>query len=186
MRNKKVGIYALICPDTERIKYIGQSVDIRKRYLSHLRSDSMYPVSLWIKNLKKENKKPKLKIMLECDRVVLDKEEIKLISSVGIRGLYNISTGGSPGYDKLSTHKPWAIKGMSCPTKKYILFCRNSFGNLQFVKDVAKLVKGCRTDKERSILELRFAKAMEHTHMKKDIEKWLAKAVPKMMKSGYI
>ena len=59
------GIYALVCPDTDEIKYVGRSKNIRKRFIYHLYSkkNSTTPVAWWIKSLHEENKRPKCIIL---------------------------------------------------------------------------------------------------------------------------
>ena len=59
-------IYALCCPDTSKIRYIGKSNDPEKRLKQHLRENRRnYPVYNWINKLRMENKIPLLKILSE-------------------------------------------------------------------------------------------------------------------------
>jgi len=64
-------IYALICPKTKHIKYIGKSDEVKRRLRQHI-YQSKYSSSnknIWIKNLLKENYKPEIEII---DEVLFD------------------------------------------------------------------------------------------------------------------
>lgn len=67
-------IYALVDPITNETKYIGQTNDLKKRYKQHLHPIS--EKSIWIHNLRRKSKKPKLSIIEEfkSDELVNERE----------------------------------------------------------------------------------------------------------------
>lgn len=97
MNLKTHGIYALKCPISFEIRYIGKSKNISKRYSAHCCSDpkSGYPVSLWIDKLRKSGLKPLIEVLSVSEN--LDDEEIRLISYYREQGfsLLNLHNGGS-------------------------------------------------------------------------------------------
>ena len=58
-------IYALCCPDTGEIRYIGKANNSAKRLASHIRDSRRrtFPVSCWIKKLSADGKRPVLKLL---------------------------------------------------------------------------------------------------------------------------
>lgn len=96
----KYVIYALIDPNTDEIRYIGYTYNLRKRYNEHY-----YPSKLegnthknnWIKSLLKEGKKAKIEIICEYDNAdILPQAEKMWISNYRILGcdLTNTTDGG--------------------------------------------------------------------------------------------
>jgi y4mF family transcriptional regulator len=64
MKNQRL-IYALCCPFTQSIHYIGKSTQGMIRPLQHLRKSHSDKVLEWVENLKQLGHSPKIKI-LEC------------------------------------------------------------------------------------------------------------------------
>jgi hypothetical protein len=62
-------IYALLDPDTEQIRYVGQTRNLRQRYQNHLHPNvkRMQPVISWIQHLRYHGKRPLLAILEETD-----------------------------------------------------------------------------------------------------------------------
>lgn len=180
------GIYALVCPYTKNIKYIGQSININKRYKEHLRANAKYPVYKWIKELKKNGKNPILKIIKLADKERLDQLEIEEIKRHGISSLLNVSIGGKLGYHDLARKKPWVAKGVACPTKYYLMVMRNSFPDSSVINDVKNAVLKCSSTKERVALELRFAFLLIKARKTKVVNKWLSDCMPAFIKDGYV
>lgn len=179
------GIYSLSCPKTGKVRYIGQSKDIRERYSSHLHSNAKYPVSNWIRKLKSEGLRPELSVISECREEDLDSEELSEIAKHG-EGLLNLTQGGKPGYEGMAAHKPWFVKGMSHPSKLFILQMRNRGVNSDVVELVKKQVSECKNDKERSLLELWYAYCLSETPLRDKVNKWADIAGPKMIEKGYV
>lgn len=88
------GIYALHCPKSLEIRYIGQSVNMRRRVQSHIRGDGRSHLRLtkWIKSLHNKGLAPKITILEECDN--LDQREEYWINKFGLENLCNIKEGG--------------------------------------------------------------------------------------------
>lgn len=96
----KYYIYGLLHPETNELRYIGKTKDIKRRYSSHF-----WPKLLkvnthknhWIKSLLKINLKPKIKILAETNQFNIDKLEkyyITLYKNKGVK-----LTNGTPGGD---------------------------------------------------------------------------------------
>lgn len=91
----KVFIYSICCPDSEKIRYIGQTRQGRKRFFEHVtesKSNNLYPVYRWFRKL---GKKPLFKILEYCNIEQLDSREIYWINRIGLENLLNIGLGGS-------------------------------------------------------------------------------------------
>jgi len=101
----KSGIYALTCPSSGEIRYIGQSTNIQRRYASHChsagkpsRKKSHY--QHWISSLKSY---PGIIVLEECKD--LDEAEKKHIADYKKAGhnLVNIAVGGE-GYPEIPVY----------------------------------------------------------------------------------
>ena len=62
---KTTFIYALTCPDTGEVKYVGKSNNPQIRYNTHIREHDSIHKAKWIESLKKDGKLPGLKILEE-------------------------------------------------------------------------------------------------------------------------
>jgi group I intron endonuclease len=104
----RVYIYALICPLTNDIKYIGKTVQkLRARLKSHLSirpNDNTYRAN-WIKQLKTNNLKPSIILIEECTDIDWEDREKYWISFYSkTHDLVNYSKGGQGRCEnKLST-----------------------------------------------------------------------------------
>lgn len=97
-------IYALLCPDTNAIRYIGKANNSNSRLKTHLRDCYRrdYPVYRWIRKLLKDNKLPVLKILKISNNWKAD--EIDLISFHKKAGakLLNVALGGDEPFCSLT------------------------------------------------------------------------------------
>jgi group I intron endonuclease len=97
---KIIGVYKITSP-TKRV-YIGQSVDVRARILSHKRGGSEKQPKLYASLQKYGSKKHIFELVCECPKEDLDKLEIYYIqlynSAHGKHGL-NCRDGGKTGWD---------------------------------------------------------------------------------------
>ncbi len=94
-------IYALKCPDTELVRYIGKSFNIKARINQHFnpRDKERTHKDNWIRSLKSQNKFPVLEIIDTCDEFDWEEKEIfyiKLYKSFGAN-LLNHTQGGEQG-----------------------------------------------------------------------------------------
>lgn len=116
---RSIHIYALICPIKGKVRYVGKSVQVRERFLSHhikgREGDTSYAKTRWVKKLLKLNLYPVLSIIETCnEKTWIDKEKywIKRLREEG-HPLLNISEGG----DSISY---WKGKKRSQETKDKI------------------------------------------------------------------
>lgn len=56
-------IYALCDPDTKRVRYIGQSANPEKRFVTHAQVSGSKVMRNWVGKLKSEGKKPSLVVL---------------------------------------------------------------------------------------------------------------------------
>ena len=94
-----VYIYALKCPETNIIKYVGKSYIPKRRYIEHLsksRNDKCRSIPLygWINELLNNNLKPILEILEECETKIWAEKEKEWIAKFGISNLLNRNHGG--------------------------------------------------------------------------------------------
>ena len=98
MENKAY-IYGLKCPKAGIIRYVGKSKNPIKRYSTHLshtkakRYDNIH-LYRWIAKLLRENLKPELVILEECDNKDWKDREKYWIYQFGLDNLLNMNEGG--------------------------------------------------------------------------------------------
>jgi group I intron endonuclease len=100
--NNRIGfIYTLSCPDTELVRYVGQTVDVQKRYNLHIfhskNGSAKTHKEKWINTLTNEGKKPLMEIVWDGNTSLLDQKEtefIALFKSFGAK-LTNATMGGT-------------------------------------------------------------------------------------------
>lgn len=127
---KKVKIYALICPITKEVKYIGKTFaslkDRLSKHLYTLKSNSKK--NIWINENIKNNIYPEIILIDEVN--LSNIAEQKWISYYGIDNLYNENKGGG-GY---------SIKGYDDVLNKYKLFLIENYSK-NTVKNYGSCVK---------------------------------------------
>ena len=105
-------IYALIDPETDKIRYIGQTVQkLNDRLKKHINAKDKSHRTNWIKHLKNINLSPKIILLKICEnKIDADNAEIYLIKSYREDGYLLVNQtdggGGSIGFK----HKPESIK----------------------------------------------------------------------------
>lgn len=116
------GIYGLLDPNTNELRYIGQSIDIERRYKSHLSPAHLQVHTIagqttrknrWLKKILTQNKKPILIIIEICEKPHFEEAEkfyISYFSAIGAK-LTNSTEGGEApnGYK----HSPEILQIMS-------------------------------------------------------------------------
>ncbi len=118
-------IYALRCPDTGEVRYIGKANCSQRRYKGHMRDASRRrtPVYDWIVKLVSEDKAPVLDVIMTCVGDWRDDERriIKEHREAGAR-LLNLADGGDepfcPKEVRAANGKANAIKRVSTPEKR--------------------------------------------------------------------
>lgn len=93
-----MNIYALIDPETNKIRYIGQTINVKRRYRQHLSAkDTNKHKFNWINSLKSKNLKPLIKVIGIYDRSIIDNMErfwIDYCKRIGCK-LVNCDSGGN-------------------------------------------------------------------------------------------
>lgn len=89
-------IYALCCPRTDKVLYVGKAIDPTERLKQHLRDccRSTSPKDLWIVSLRQQGLQPKMRVLMET--YDWENDERAMISMYGINNLLNSASGGVP------------------------------------------------------------------------------------------
>lgn len=92
-------LYTLNCPFTNQIKYVGVSIQPKKRFNTHLskaRQSTSTRKKAWIKGLLNQNLKPLLNIISEHNKDEIHEIEKSFILKCKEKGieLYNLTSGG--------------------------------------------------------------------------------------------
>lgn len=89
-------IYSLSHPITNEIRYIGKTINLKRRYKQHLYDKRHSYKASWVKSILKENLKPILTIIEECNENNWREREIFWISQ--FNNLTNLMDGGGSHY----------------------------------------------------------------------------------------
>src|ERR1035437_1278431 len=95
----KVIIYSLTDPRDNKIKYVGKTNNMKRRFREHIKEDGKYKKVRWIQKLIKLNLKP---IMLELDEILETEQDfweehwISLVKSWGFNLLNHTKGGTNP------------------------------------------------------------------------------------------
>jgi hypothetical protein len=110
------GVYALLDPETLRVMYVGQSIDVDYRYRQHcavLNSDPNQAKVRWVAGLARRGLQPTLELLVECERHELSRVEYRLIREHKARGEAELnvvvgeSCGGLPPRSAASHPDDW-------------------------------------------------------------------------------
>lgn len=96
---ENITIYSLSDPITNEIRYIGKTLNLKRRYNAHINTFTKTHKDCWIKSLKNKNLLPKLDIVdivIEKDWAFWEKHYISLYKSWGFN-LTNLTDGGDAG-----------------------------------------------------------------------------------------
>jgi hypothetical protein len=134
------GIYALADPRTDRIMYVGQSIDIEKRFRTHLDTDRYepnVPKRRWLRELAKLDLKPRLVVLEECTFAELDSAERRIIATLKASGLAELNKAGggatNRGVSRLGNSHPddWFQLGLKVKRARGLI--------LSIIEDSARL-----------------------------------------------
>lgn len=101
---RKTYIYILIDPETQQVRYVGKTVNLKKRYNNHLFPDNNYYVSKWTRKLMSKGLRPILEVIDEVFEgwEFWEQHYISLFRSWGYK-LTNLTLGGEGVLGKI----PW-------------------------------------------------------------------------------
>lgn len=94
-------IYTLSHPITNEVRYVGKTINIKRRYKQHLYDKRPSHKASWVQLLRKNNLKPILIIIEVCDITNWEEREIYWISQYD--NLTNHKLGGNGGSDYIRT-----------------------------------------------------------------------------------
>lgn len=164
---RKPGIYALVCPFTGETRYIGQSKNMKKRLAGHLNGNSDLPVGRWCRKVKREGAEPQMRVVKECPKGRLDREEIKAIREhreAGCR-LLNLQDGGkNPVTNGNGQGRDlWSIPGYKTP---YMVLTNHFFPYAQWpriskrLREIRDYNRSLKSEKEKLDFQLWCANVM--------------------------
>lgn len=90
-----VALYALLCPKTGEVRYIGKAKDPYKRYAQHLRESGRLRRQLWISKCLREGRAPGMRVLCWVPENQWEDEERRLIAEHRTPSLLNIADGGN-------------------------------------------------------------------------------------------
>jgi group I intron endonuclease len=95
-------IYSLIDPQTNEVRYIGKSINPKRRYYEHIKyvNNNNSHKSNWIKKILSQGLKPRLEIIEECDLGNWETREKYWISQY-----FNLTNGTDGGEDGRMSHE---------------------------------------------------------------------------------
>lgn len=183
------GIYALVCPVTGDIRYIGKSKNIRRRYNNHksASSNKSHPVTRWTAKLRTKGLSPCLSILYEGQEEELDEREIYFIKKYREAGsnLMNLEDGGSTpaASGNGRSLECWSVAGVADPYRILrnitLPIVRYSDRMKHVMKNKSDQYRSLKTEKERVEFQLNcFSILMEGNNKEVEIkaERWMSKA----------
>lgn len=140
-------IYALLCPDTRQVRYIGKANNSVKRLKSHIRDSKTRdtPVYRWFRKLSAENKVPiciVLEVATDGNWQDVEKRLIKEYKNKGAK-LLNVAEGGDEPFcspnQRATNGRNNALSIHSNPKRKQIWQLKKSMGaSLKFLQQTGK------------------------------------------------
>lgn len=100
---KKTYIYTLSHPVTKEVRYVGKTINIKRRYKQHLYDKHNNHKSCWVKSLRNKNLKPIINILEECYNHDWKEREIYWISQYN--NLTNFSKGGDDSFVRTTSEQ---------------------------------------------------------------------------------
>lgn len=91
-------IYTLSNPTTKEVRYVGKTINIKRRYKQHLYDKRIKHKYSWVQSLKNEGLKPLLTVIEVCDQTNWQEREKFWITQFD--NLINFLDGGGTNYTK--------------------------------------------------------------------------------------
>jgi len=192
------GIYALVCPDTKEVRYIGKSKNIKNRFKSHrgtVRTKG-HPVTMWVAKIRDEGKRPFIKILKETESKgdKINKLEIMFISYFREKGskLLNIHGGGAipAAIGNGRSSECWSVNNMEDPWRvlRNLTFGmkKNSIRVKEIMKSLREEYRSLSSEKERVDFQLNCFVKVLAVGGNKNIDKaeaWIIEAAKQINKS---
>lgn len=188
--NKLSGIYALTCPHSGKVRYVGRSKNILKRYYGHKGSHGKLPVNRWCAKLKGSGLSPGI-ILLE-NHPEPEKVEAKWIKEFRSKGQadLNLHDGGAglamSGNGRCE--EVWSVEGVAGP---FSLLVRAlwRFQNIQAGKKAMKFWKdkwnSCENEIDRVNVCMNMYQVIQSLgtdDLRVKVEKWAIAAAPQINK----
>ena len=119
------GIYVLKCPDTQKIRYIGQTINFKTRKKQHFhKQTTSQTLKKWFLHFELQGKKPIFEIIFICDdEKIKDKVEVCLIKKFS-NDIFNVMVGGKSGHTHLPKYKAFFNKTVQKSNTKNIFLQR--------------------------------------------------------------
>jgi len=190
------GIYALLCPDTKEVRYIGKSKNIKKRFKSHrgtARTEN-YPVSMWVVKMRDAGKKPFIKILEQVGAKEINGSEIIFISYFREKGarLLNIHGGGAipSAIGNGRSSECWSVNNMEDPWRVLrnltLGMKKNNIRVKEIMKSLSEEYRSLSSEKERVEFQLNcFIKVLAVGGDKSidKVEEWIVESAKQINKS---
>jgi hypothetical protein len=190
------GIYALLCPDTKEVRYIGKSKNIKKRFKAHrgaARTEN-YPVSMWVVKMREAGKKPFIRILEEVGAKEINGSEIRFIAYFREEGarLLNIHGGGaipaSIGNGRSS--ECWSVNNIEDPWRVLrnmtLGMAKNNSNVKSIMKSLSEDYRSLSSERERVDFQLNcFVKVLNIGGNKSidKVEAWIVESAKQINKS---
>ena len=111
------GVYALTCPDSGKVRYVGRSKNILSRYYGHRSATKDLPVNQWCKKLSRNGKAPEIKVLEK--HAEPEKVEAKWIKAFRDKGEADLNLhDGGPGFAMSGSgrcEEAWSVEEMPGP-----------------------------------------------------------------------
>jgi group I intron endonuclease len=97
-----VYIYTLSHPLTNEIRYVGKTINIKRRYKQHLYDKRKTHKANWVRSLRNDGLKPVLTVIEGCENNWQDRERFWISQ---FNNLTNFSLGGGVDYIRVTTEE---------------------------------------------------------------------------------
>ncbi len=113
--SRSIYIYALCEPDTEAVRYVGKSVNPRRRLYQHVSERAKTHKAFWIRSLADRGRRPLLRVLEEVSEDDCSRREMYWIEHFRLSGsdLTNLTDGGDgASTDRARTHLSAVRRGV--------------------------------------------------------------------------